>query len=399
MRKTRKSFSAVTAATLLAPCLAASGWAQTTSTWTELFSNAGGIGGVTDTGLSGHSAVYDAATNTMIAFGGNDASLNFATTNAVILLTWANGLGGTSSFSTLVPNGAPGAPPSRAFHSGVYDAANNRMIIFGGATYANGHSDPTAYLNDVWVLANANGQGGPPAWTRLIPAGSPPSARYGQTAVYDAAGNRLIMRGGSFGSTIFTDAWVLTNANGLGGTPAWRQLSPGGAPPPGGYGASAVYDAADNLMVLFGGYNLSSESPLGFVLFNGVWTLSHANGAGGAPHWTKIVANGAPGSPGKRDVQTTVYDSAHNRLIVCGGGSFTPEEAPSYNDVWVLNGANGLAGTPQWTQLRPSGAAPGRRAGHTAVYDSVNNRMIVFAGASDDAQFYSAWILTGANGL
>jgi hypothetical protein len=30
---------------------------------------------------------------------------------------------------------------------------------------------------------------------------------------------------------------------------------------------------------------------------NAVWTLSHANGLGGTPQWTNIVANGAAGSP------------------------------------------------------------------------------------------------------
>jgi len=366
--------------------------------WTELFSDSGGLGGVIDTGLSGHTGVYDAATNTLIAFGGSDAGVGCASTNAVILLAGANGLG-ASAFATLIPNGATGAPPPRTYHSAVYDAANNRMIAFGGVTYADGHSDPVAYLNDVWVLANANGQGGPPAWTELSPTGAAPAPRYGQSAVYDPAGNRLIVFGGGSGSTIFTDVWVLSNANGLGGAPAWSQLSPGGAPPPGGYNASAVYDSTNNILIVFAGYNLAPKSPLGFVLYNGVWTLAHANGLGGAPHWTNIGANGAPGAPGKRNGGTAVYDSGNNRMIIFGGGSFTPEEAPGYNDTWVLSGANGLAGTPVWTKLRPSGAAPGQRGSLPAVYDAANNRMVIFAGASDDAQYYSAWVLTGANGL
>jgi len=380
-------------------CIGGAGRAPAASSWTELFSGSGGFAGVIDTGLSGQSAVYDPATNTMMVFGGSDATLNFASCNEVLLLSYANGLGGTSNFSMLIANGSAGSPPPRTYHSAVYDAANNRMMIFGGATYLNGQSNPSAYLNDVWVLINANGQGGPPTWTELSPSGSPPPVRYGQTAVYDPASNRLIIFGGGFGSQTFLDVWVLTNANGLGGTPAWMQLAPSGAPPPGGYSPSSVYDSANNIMTVFGGYTLSSRSPLGFVLYNGVWTLSHANGLGGAPHWTNIVANGAPGLPGKRDAHTAVYDSANNRMIIFGGGTFAAYEAPGYNDVWVLSNANGLGGTPVWTELRPGGAAPGRRGSHTAVYDAAGNRMIIFGGQGWDAQYYSAWVLTGANGL
>jgi len=373
-----------------APCAAA-------STWTQLFSASAGWDGVIDTGLSGHSAVYDPATNSMTVFGGDAASLAFATTNQVLLLSNANGLGGTSGFSTLIANGAAGAPPSRSYHSAAYDPASNRMIVFGGATYPNGQSDPSAYLNDTWVLTNANGQGGAPVWTQLSPAGTLPAGRYGQTGVYDSANNRLTIFGGGYSHVLLTDVWVLSHANGLGGTPTWTQLSPTGAPPPGCCG-TATYDSTNNIMTVFSGYSYSSN-PLGFTLYNGVWTLSHSNGLGGTPHWTNIVANNAPGSPARRDGGTAVYDSANNRMIVFGGGSFAANGYPGYNDVWVLSNANGLGGTPVWTELRPSNAAPGRRNSHTAVYDAANNRMIVFAGYGTDAQYFSAWTLTDANGL
>ena len=47
---------------------------------------------------------------------------------------------------------------------------------------------------------------------------------------------------------------------------------------PGREDASAVYDPANNLMILFGG-----DLPTGTWL-NGVWVLSHANGQGGTPN-------------------------------------------------------------------------------------------------------------------
>src|SRR5579871_6235929 len=164
--------------TVAALTLSAATAVPAASTWTQLFSTSGGFDGVIDTGLSGHSAVYDSATNTMMVFGGNASTLGFATTNQAILLSNANGLGGASAFRILVPNGVSGAPPSRTEHIAAYDPANDRMIVFGGATYPDGQSDPSAYLNDVWVLSNANGQGGAPIWAQLNPAGTLPHQRY-----------------------------------------------------------------------------------------------------------------------------------------------------------------------------------------------------------------------------
>jgi hypothetical protein len=63
------------------------------------------------------------------------------------------------------------------------------------------------------------------------------------------------------------------------------------------------------------------------------------------------------------------------------------------NDVWVLSNANGLAGTPAWTQLTPTGE-PTKRYGHSAVYRSSNNRMIVFGGLSVLGLANDVWVLS-----
>ena len=338
------------------------------------------------TGLDGPSAVYDPSTNTMIAFGGVDAGLGLDVTNAVLLRANANGSG---AWSTLIDNGAAGSPPARAYHTAVYDAANNRMIVFGGCTGSFALGGCTTNFNDVWVLSGANGMGGTPAWTQLSPTGTPPDARELHTAVYDAANNRMTI----FGGETPNDSWVLSNANGMGGTPAWTKLSPTGGPPKGTVAASAVYDPANNIMTVFGGAN-----PL-IADTNAVWTLSHANGLGGTPHWTNIVANGALGSPAKRDAHTATYDVANNRMTIFGGLNEFASGFVGFNDAWVLSNANGLGGTPAWTKLNPTGVKPGVRWFHTAVYDAVNNLMIVFAGVNLDAQFYITWVLSDANGL
>ena len=344
---------------------------------------------LTATGLEGHTAVYDQATNTMIVFAGLSAAVAFEDTNAVLLNTPATGIG---LWSTLIADGTAGSPPARDSHSAVYDSANNRMVIFGGYISSSGAS-----LNDVWVLSNANGQGGTATWTQLSPAGTPPVARSQHTAVYDPVNNVMTVFGGNDSNGLaLTDAWVLSNANGLGGTPVWTKLSPTGSLPTGVIAHTAIYDAVNNIMTVFAGANRQITSGT-----NGVYTLSHANGLGGTPVWTRIVANGAVGSPTKRFASTAVYDPANNRMIIFGGGLIPdPQTGPGgLNDVWVLSNANGIGGTPVWTRLKPTAGPPGSRYFHTAVYDFVNNLMVIFGGNNDECVYYIAWVLSDANGL
>jgi Galactose oxidase, central domain len=333
-------------------------------------------------------AVYDAPTNSLIVFGGaSGASVD----NDVIALANANGIG-TSNWTTLIPNGDSGSPVARTFHSAVYDAANSRMIVFGGCTFTGEFC--TAYQNDVWVLTNANGASDSPAWVQLSPAGRPPAPRWAHAAAYDPANNRMIVYGGDNQQVTFSDTWVLSNANGLGGTPTWTQLSPIGGPPKGQDSPSLVYDSTNNVLIEFAGTRQGFATDT-----NSVWTLSHANGLGGTPVWRNIVVNGSAGSPPKRDGHFAAYDAASNRMMIFGGNANTETGFPQLNDAWLLRNANGLAGTPRWSKLNPAGTKPGGRTSHVGGYDSSNNRLIIYGGGSWDADFFSTWVLTGANGL
>lgn len=158
--------------------------------------------------------VFDAATDRMVALGKDQP-------NFVYVLSNANGLAGTPQWLTFgtLPDLSQGFPPAKG-PSAVYDATNNRLITFGGCL-ANCGSP----VNDVWVLTNANGLGGNPTWLKLLPTGVLPSSRANQAAVYDSTSNKMIIFGGQNGccnpQVTFDDVWVLTNANGLGGTPTW----------------------------------------------------------------------------------------------------------------------------------------------------------------------------------
>src|SRR5579871_2335472 len=232
---------------------------------------------------AGHSMVYDAGSSRIIIFGGGSTDITSAFTglNDVWRLYGSpTPLGGSGLNCNLVR--AAGTPPSpRGGHSAGYDPGSNRMIVFAGQVGA------TTCANDVWALANANGFGGNATWTQLSPSGGPPPARNEQGGVYDPGSNTLMIFGGDNCNNVpFSDVWVLSNANGVSGTPTWTQLSP--APGPQARRSfGTVYDPASNELIIFGGYNDSGG------YFNDVWVLSNANGTGGTPVWTQLSPTGS----------------------------------------------------------------------------------------------------------
>lgn len=128
------------------------------------------------------------------------------------------------------------------------------------------------------------------------------------------------------------------------------------APPPPRDSHGGVYDPVRNRILVIGGSGDDS--------FNDVWELS----LDGAPQWTLLTPAGTPPSP--RFNHTVVYDPIRDRIVLFGGG--WPDHP---NDTWELT----LSGTPTWspiiTSTRPSG-----RGEHSAIYDPVRDRMIVFGG-------------------
>ena len=315
-----------------------------------------------------HSAVYDAGTDTMIVFGGR-VTTSCTTLNDTWILEDASDLSGTPAWTQLAPTGS--LPPARQDHSAVYDPVGNRMIIFGGDQSAG--CGGASLLNDVWVLSNANGQGGTPAWTHLTPTGGLPSARAEQSAVYDTGGNRLILFGGNpnVGSCFNTvsDVWVLTNANGSGPTPVWTTLLVLGQDHPiAGTTVPCMTSRTIGWWCL-GGNEACAPA---LSIFNDVWVLADANGASGTPTWAQLVVSPAI----LRSSHTGVYNAGLNQMTIFGGHDGTAV----VDETWVLTNANGLGSPASWTQLNPTSSPPVGKALHSAVLNEATNRMIVFSG-------------------
>lgn len=217
-------------------------------------------------------------------------------------------------------------------HSAVYDSATNTMIVFGG------NDCFSTVFSDVWLLSNANGLGGTPTWTLLSSSGGSPAVQ-GHTAVYDPGANIMIVFGGS--GTVDSDTnetWVLSNANGTGGRATWRQLSPTGTFPASRETHSAVYDAASNRMTVFGGRTISNGTDVSGPL-NDAWILANANGQGGTPTWTQLGSFTLFAEA--RLAHTAVYNPTTNKMTIFGGSIGGSGNDIDTNDVWVLSHANG----------------------------------------------------------
>jgi hypothetical protein len=238
----------------------------------------------------------------------------------------------------LSPSGT--APAARESSSAVYDSTSNILTIYGG----DAGSTP---FGDVWILSHANGMGGTPAWTQLAPTGTAPVPRSGHSAIYDSSSNRMIVFGGFNGTQTFGETWVLTAPNGLGGTPAWTQITATGTAPTLGF-HSAVYDQQANSMYIFAGTSTTSK----LETSNHTFVLSAANGLPvGTQNW--VVS-----APPVRYSQSAFYDSSSNSLFIFAGQHATTQV--NFNDYWQNSPVIGNANL-NWTNVVTSGTLRQRK--------------------------------------
>jgi hypothetical protein len=268
-----------------------------------------------------------------------------------------------------VARGTEGAiPNARYLHSAIYDPVRDRMIVFGGFTKT---SD---LVNDVWALSLA----GVPAWTQLVPAGTPPSGRHLHSAIYDPVWDRMIIYGGVERTqqlACLGDVWALS----LTGTPEWTKITASGGQPLPRFQHSAIYDPVRDRMVVFGGYYYGGYRGADSKPLNDTWVLSLS----ATPTWTQLAPAGDPPAP--RYSHSAVYDPEHDRMVCFGGRA-----GAVLNDVWALSLKSGAA----WRAMTPAGAAPAPRIQQAAAYDPVGKRMVILGGVTSQYEYLDdAWSL------
>jgi hypothetical protein len=259
------------------------------------------------------------------------------------------------------------SPAPREFACAAWDSAGQRAILYGGRV-------STTEASDLWEWKFAPW---PAHWTRLLPAGEIPRARWGAASVYDPVRRRLVVFGGDSGGAL-QDTWALS----LAGPPQWTKLATRGIPPSSRFCASAVYDSRRDGMIVYGGNAGSEQSPLPL---RDAWFLSFADGDA----WMPLDTRGP--IPLGRWMHGAMYDARRDRMLVLWGRDATGGRF----DCAVLE----LAGTPTWHEYTPAGPAPPSRWGASVAYDDVSDRALIVGGATNNyGEPAKNWLLEFAPG-
>jgi hypothetical protein len=212
----------------------------------------------------GPGMAYDAATGTVVLFGGVDTS----GTNLNDTWTW-DGVTWTQQFP-------PVSPPGRQFDTQgmTYDAATRTVMFFGGLL---SNQD---VLGDTWTW-----DGVTKTWTQQFPAASPSARRTG--VAYDGANRTVVLFGGDIrngdgGFGIYLgDTWTWDGVT-------WTEQFPASAPAARATSCIA-YDPNLGRVVLFGG---SRDFDSGQGL-NDTWTWNGKT-------WTEMFPDARPPADGSR---------------------------------------------------------------------------------------------------
>lgn len=319
----------------------------------------------------GAAMAYDAARQRVVLFGGSDGATLFNDT-----WTWDGNLW-TQDLAGL-------APSARRDHAMAYDAVRRRVVLFGG--------NDGGVLADTWEWDGAT-------WTRPSPAASP-SPRDRHAMAFDATRGRVVLLGESdtweWDGTIWTDRSTA-------GNPAGR-LSPG-----------LAYDAARQRTVTFGGVNRNANAFAGTATWNGAaWTpfagaqpqarfgaplaydasrqrvivfggnYGRDGPLGGGPNdfisladtqeWNGAAWTQGAGGPPARFNHSMTYDATRQVMVLFGG--LRALGGPRLGDTWE-------ASAGAWT-MKGSPAAPGPRSYAALAYDSVRQKTVMFGGAAAD---------------
>ena len=304
------------------------------------------------------STILDPDRDRMLLFGGEESLAN---KNDL----WSLSLGESPRWTRLSPNGNPG---TRSGHSAVYDPDRDQMLVFGGFRYTG-----EQHMNDVWSLSLAD-----LAWHHVATQGTPPSPRFGQTAVFDPDLDRMIVFGGhiAYSDEYFDDLYALQR----GSTDTWQQLVPSGTGPDGRFAHLAVYDQGEHRMLLGGGSGVYISGPTWGSYRNDMWALS----SGPEPAWTRLYGNGGyPGDAHELYGSASAFDAARNRVVVFGGC------CPLSNDVWAFS----LDSNSWVPQIQPN-PGPTPRFTCSGILDPERDRMVIFGGRSGGHYFNETWAVT-----
>lgn len=241
-----------------------------------------------------------------------------------------------------------GAGPAGRFNTTlVHDPVRDVLWLQGGN--GNGGINPTP-LGDLWrydIAANT--------WTQVAAQGGP-GARMWHTALFDAARDRLVVYGGADETAFnddaryFSDLWAYDPE-----ADAWSELPFGVFGPAGRFWGAITHDTAEDRYLLFAGHDdgqLGNRNDLwGYDAEAQVWAQHGdedtynrpANGFCDFPADFTIVAEG---TPERRNAHSWVWNETCGRALAFGGKT----DCGATDDVWRYDSATGWSNPVQATE-------------------------------------------------
>jgi hypothetical protein len=252
------------------------------------------------------------------------------------------------------------------FHAGpvdasaVLDAKRRRILYFGGNKKYPSELEPATNAVSALALDTL-------AWSELVPASRyTDSSMALRTTVWDPVRAAAVAYGHPTESA--------TLVHGLEASAAWTPLPTLEPAPPLSLSA-AVYDPEARAIVSFGGFFAPEpRAPQARLASNALARLASVPDA----TWESFDAGAGPL---ERSAHVAVYDSARRRMVIHGGDRnliWTPSE--TLDDVWALS----LDGSGGWTKLEPRGTSPGARSKHLGVYDPTADRLLIYGSAGGE---------------
>ncbi len=246
----------------------------------------------------------------------------------------------------------PFKPTSRRAGAMAFHESTNRMVLYGGLS-----ATPSQVLSDTWTF---NGLWAPQPATA--------AGRWGHRIVSNTVSNKLVTFGGR-SPTINSLSSETVEWNGSN----WTTLPTVGAPSA-RFLYGMCYDSQRDVVVLFGGRNLTGPN-------NETWELSGST-------WTqKATLN----SPLAREEMGMVYDASLGRTILFGGCD--ESIGVIYGDTWQYDGND-------WVEMAPA-VSPTPRFRGMMEYDSQRSRSVYYGGfdgsiAQTETYEYSGndWVLS-----
>jgi len=244
-------------------------------------------------------------------------------------------------------------PAERTFTGGIYDPVRDQFVVFAG-----GQLGLSLVNNTIWSLDCVTD-----TWTDITPSGGDaPAPRASAVTVYDPIAERMIVFSGNNLTTSYNDLWEFDLI-----THTWSEIIPLNTPPSPRTTSCGIFDTQENRILIFGGFKDGIFLPEDL---DELWEFSFYT-----LEWTNITPSGSKPSP--RSYSSAIYDSKHHRMVIFGGYEGALIGYTEFHDTWSYEISSDI-----FVDRTSSTVNPPDLSDHSAVYDGLTERMIIFGGGA-----------------